>query len=242
MLKLALAALSFSAVLAIPPPVAVHDFRPVVRALKALAPAADVYLARRQSTSDALSGLEGLLEKAAGDMNGGQCASECSDWVEEIYDCSDAATYTQVGICACGTDQTAKMRTCGSCYGGSDEQGANDFSDYCASALGALSSASSRMGSSTSSMGAASRTSAFASATSGFASATLTGSDDDDDSSIGGGILSDINSATSRAPVQSATNSGAPQQGGDSAAGTVRVGGAAVVVAVLGGALVVLAL
>lgn len=107
MLKLALAALSFSAgahlsssllpsraatdeprlpqVLAIPPPVAVHDFRPVVRALKALAPAADVYLARRQSTSDALSGLEGLLEKAAGDMNGGQCASECSDWVEEIY-------------------------------------------------------------------------------------------------------------------------------------------------------------
>ncbi|GAA5934429.1 hypothetical protein JCM3775_000355 [Rhodotorula graminis] len=243
MLKLVLAALSFSTVLAFPAPVAVRDFRPVVRALNALAPAVDVSLARRQSTSDALNGLEGLLEKAASNMNGGQCASECSAWVEEIYDCSDAATYTQVGICACGSDQTAKMRTCGTCYGGSDEQGANDFSDYCADALDTLSSASSRIGSSTSGTGSASRTSAFASATSAFASATSTGSsEDDDDSSIGGGILSDINSATSRAPVQSATNSGAPQQGGNSAAGTVRAGGAAFVGGVLGGALVVLAL
>ncbi|GAA5847851.1 hypothetical protein JCM9279_006664 [Rhodotorula babjevae] len=232
MLKLALVALSFSAALALPAPVVVRDFTPVVRALHALVPAVDVYLARRQSTSDALNGLEGLLEKAVGDSNGGQCASECSAWVDEITDCTDAATYTQVGICACGSDQTSKMRTCGS-Y----------FSDYCASALDQLSSASSRFGSSSTAIGASSRTSAFASATSAFASATSTGSnDDDDDSSIGGGILSDINSATSRAPAVSATNSGAPQQGGDSAAGIVHVGSAALVGAVLGGALVVMAL
>ncbi|KPV77220.1 uncharacterized protein RHOBADRAFT_42433 [Rhodotorula graminis WP1] len=217
MLKLVLAALSFSTVLAFPAPVAVRDFRPVVRALNALAPAVDVSLARRQSTSDALNGLEGLLEKAASNMNGRDLR------LRQRPD--------------------RKMRTCGTCYGGSDEQGANDFSDYCADALDTLSSASSRIGSSTSGTGSASRTSAFASATSAFASATSTGSsEDDDDSSIGGGILSDINSATSRAPVQSATNSGAPQQGGNSAAGTVRAGGAAFVGGVLGGALVVLAL
>lgn len=116
-----------------------HDFTPLVRGLRGLAPAAEAHLNRRQGASDALDGLEDLLEKVVAGQSSGQCSSECSDWVDAIYvrfsicpstwriglipmaslpglqDCSEADSYTQVGMCACGAGPTAKMRTCGSC-------------------------------------------------------------------------------------------------------------------------------
>ncbi|BGP45665.1 hypothetical protein JCM10450v2_001495 [Rhodotorula kratochvilovae] len=230
---IALLALASAALATPAPALPARDFSPVVRALHALAPVADAQLLRRQSATAAINGLEDLLEKAVtGQSGGGKCASECSDWVDSVYDCSDAGSYTQVGVCACGSDETREMQTCGRCYGSSDEEGANAFADYCASALDAVSSAASRTASSS-----ATGTAAGASSRgiSGFSPASSVSS------AIGGGILSDIASATNTGAQGAATGSSNPIEGGNSGTGSVRAG-AALVAAAAGGVLAVFAL
>ncbi|GAA5882255.1 hypothetical protein JCM3774_004065 [Rhodotorula dairenensis] len=138
-------------------------------------------LARRDAAEDlqAAQAIASGLAQAAGQAvaNGGECSSECKDWVSAMGECITASTLDASAQCVCKDSAIAQMSTCGNCLGGENTEGADSLAKVCADYVSQLGGASSSSSSDDSSSKTSSATSASAAVTDAASSVASSVSD-----------------------------------------------------------------
>ncbi|BGP55084.1 hypothetical protein JCM8202v2_002679 [Rhodotorula sphaerocarpa] len=177
------------------------------------------------------------LAQAAGQAvaEGGQCSSECTDWVTTMGGCLTASSTTKSAQCVCAGTAVTQMGNCGSCLGGDNAQGASSLSNLCSQYASEIDGASSgALASATASASDAGASSTAASEASDASSVALTSSAA---ASASESAASEGGSASSAEPTtSSATTTGdAPKETHPSSgAAKVSAGGAALALAAFG--------
>ncbi|TKA51980.1 hypothetical protein B0A53_05064 [Rhodotorula sp. CCFEE 5036] len=158
------------------------------------------------------------LAQSAGEAvaSGGECSTECNDWVSSMGKCLTATSVSESANCVCADTAITQMGTCGDCLGGENKDGAGSLSKLCseyASELGGSSTEDSKTASATSTTPAAE-----SSATSAASSVASAASE---------ALTSAKSVASSVASSAAAGATGAPASG----AGKLAVGGSAILAA-----------
>ncbi|GAA5885826.1 hypothetical protein JCM6882_007575 [Rhodosporidiobolus microsporus] len=115
---------------------------PDFAALEALVKRQAVGLAKRQSSSDSLDQVQGLLDLAqlvVADAQSGNLSTDCTNWASGLSGCrGDSSDDYQIAVCACSSDILDDMTSCASGYGSDGEADAQGFNTFCSTTLPSL--------------------------------------------------------------------------------------------------------
>ncbi|GAA5855237.1 hypothetical protein JCM8547_008998 [Rhodosporidiobolus lusitaniae] len=100
---------------------------------------------RRDAESDlssAADGMQALTTEWAEGYSAGNttCDADCNDFTTDIAECDSAGSTAQLIQCACVSDLTAEMVTCGTCMGGENPSRATTWQSACNTYSGLISS------------------------------------------------------------------------------------------------------
>ncbi|KAG0660641.1 hypothetical protein C6P46_004504 [Rhodotorula mucilaginosa] len=119
------------------------------------------------------------LAQSAGEAvaSGGECSTECNDWVSSMGKCLTATSVSESANCVCADTAITQMGTCGDCLGGENKDGAGSLSKLCSDTTPAAESSATSAASSVASAASEALTSAksVASSVASSAAAGATG-------------------------------------------------------------------